>query len=158
MTIYEQSVAQDSAARVQQQANAAQLTAYTYVQRTRDAGWRQIAVLFDVTFTDEPAFGYGASLVSVATTGYVPLGNAIVVRWAQDQRGHYTGAVVVVSVQVSAAAAFKFDARLPTGTDPLVAHPVVAHHLTFSGMGLARTKADTTLAMQTLKTASSQIT
>lgn len=125
---------------------AAKLTSFTYVQSTHGVGYRQMGFLFDVTFSTEPVFSYGCQLVAITTAATLPAGNAIITRWVQDSSGRFNGVVLVVQVTTNPAAKFKYSSK-PLANGPLV----VAHNLTFTGPALPRSKAETTLAMSTLK-------
>ncbi len=129
---------------------AAKLTAFTYVQKTSGVGYRQMGILFDVTFSKEPVFTYGATLVSIATAGHLPVGNAIVTHWVQDAAGRFNGVVAVVHVTAVDAPTFRYSSKTPDGTVEN-SKIVVAHNLTFTGPALPRSKSETTLAMDSLK-------
>jgi hypothetical protein len=148
--------AQQRAERTRQVRNAAKLTAFTFVQNTNGVGYRQMGFLFDVTFSTEPVFSYGAQLVSIATAGHLPAGSAIVTHWVQDKGGRFNGVVLVAQVTIASAGEFKYSSKTPVG--PVAdARVVVAHNLTFTGPALPRSKSETTLAMDTLKSLSTGI-
>ncbi len=149
--------AQAHADRVRERNNSAKLTQFTYVQNTNGVGFRQLGFLFDVMFTYEPVFSYGCQLVSIATAGHLPTGSAMVTHWVQDKDGRFSGVVLVAQVTTVEAAKFKYSSRTPDGA-LADAKVVVAHNLTFSGPALPRSKAETTLAMDTLKSLTTGIT
>jgi hypothetical protein len=136
---------------------AAKLTQFTYVQNTNGVGWRQMGFLFDCTYSSEPVFTYGCQLVSIATAGWLPAGNAIVTHWVQDKAGRYSGVLLVAQVTLAQADGFKYSSKTPAGTAEN-AKVVVAHNFTFTGPALNRTKAETTLAIDTLKGLATGIT
>jgi hypothetical protein len=128
------------------------LTHYTFNQRTRGAGYHTIVVPFDVTFADEPVFSYGSALVSISGPGLLPVASAIVLRWVRSSRHAYLGAQVTLSVDLSYRPSYTTDGKQldvhSVGSDAITAIPVVAHHLTFTGIGHLPTKAETATKLQ----------
>ncbi len=145
------------AERIRERNNAAKLTQFTFVQNTNGAGFRQIGFVFDVTFTSEPVFTYGCHLVSISALGYLPAGAAIVTHWVQDADGRFNGVVLVVQVTLAGADGFAYSSKTRPGPQA-TAKVVVAHNLTFSAPALPRSKADTTLAIDTLTALTTGIT
>jgi len=130
-----------------QQAAAVANTSYTYVQRTRGNGHVLIGADFDVAFLSEPAFMPGASLVDIEFGGFLPIPSAMVLRWLRDARGAYVGALLVLSVDMRAAASFNpFDRGVPPGS--WTPSATVSHHLTFLGPARPRDNATEVLEAQ----------
>ena len=74
--------------------------------RFQTVGWGEVKaaspILFDVTFTSKPAISYGFEVIGGQTAvidGRFPRGNGGVYQWVQDNRGHYTGAYILVTVE-----------------------------------------------------------
>ncbi len=145
--------AQRKAESTRQQRAAPKITSFTFIQSTRGSGWRQMGFVFDVSFSGEPVFTYGSALVRVNVAGHLPLGNAIVTRWIRDRNGRFDGVLLAAHVQTVEAAGFKFGGTTPGNAADV--NPEVSHHFTFTGPASARSRADSSLALQTLKQAAS---
>jgi hypothetical protein len=110
----------DAAQRVaDQRANAARFCTATVVQNTTGSGEIRTtaAVLFPVTFAEEPTFAYGSGIAKGAGA-HNPTGSAQVRAWARDSRGFYLGAFMT----------YKVDADGSAGSLQML------HHLSFSGV------------------------
>jgi hypothetical protein len=123
---------QQMALMMQAAENGAQYTSYTWVQNTRGVGFRLMKVTFDVEFSSEPIFTYGAAMVSVSARDYMPLGHGLVQQWLRGKDGRsYVGANVALLVELRYVPGYYLKGFTQTaGSSQPV--PTLAHHLTFT--------------------------